>query len=141
MIYSIIYTSKATANFSLEEIHKMLLDAKNYNKSKKITGCILYHKNQFIQLIEGEDLLVQSLYASIQEDKRHVEIKTLIRTASEQTLWNDWSMAFYDFSEEGDQENYKRLLLESSFESAHKKVKDSEVLSVLRKHTSKLLDS
>lgn len=141
MIYSIIYKSKATANFSLEEVHKMLLDAKNYNKSKKITGCILFHKNEFIQLIEGDAHLVQSLYGRIKEDKRHFEIETLISTSSEQTLWNDWSMAFYDFSEEGDQENYKRLLLESSFENANKNVKDSKVLSVLRKHTSKLLDT
>ena len=49
-------------------------------------------------------------------------------------------MAFYNFSEQEDDADLKRLLLESSFENANKKVKNSEVLSLLRQHTSALLD-
>ena len=50
-------------------------------------------------------------------------------------------MAFYNFSDENNQEDYKRLLLESSFENASKKDKNSEILRVLRQETSLLLDS
>ena len=141
MIHSILYKSKAHASFSMEAIHRMLIDAKRFNKKNNITGCILYHDKQFIQLIEGDKKVIESLYATIKEDKRHFEVQTLLNKASKQSLWNDWSMAFYNFSEDGDQTIYKRLLLESSFENANKKVQNSEVIATLRRHTSLLLDN
>jgi hypothetical protein len=140
MVYSIIYKSKADPTFNIFEIQKMLQRAKYFNKMNEITGIILYHKSQFIQLIEGEKGAIESLYASIMADERHHEVETILSKASNQSLWMDWSMAFYDFSDPSDQTNYLRLLLESSFENANKKEKNSEVLSSLRTHTSLLLD-
>lgn len=141
MIYSIIYKSKAHSSFAIEDIHKMLVDAKHFNKSHNITGCILYHNSQFIQLIEGEKKVIESLYSSIKDDNRHFDVQALITKSSQHSLWDDWSMAFYNFSEQSDQTNYKRLLLESSFENANKKEENSEILSILRQHTSALLDN
>ena len=140
MVYSIIYKSKADPTFNIFEIQKMLQRAKYFNKMNEITGIILYHKSQFIQLIEGEKDAIESLYASIRADERHHEVETILSKASNQSLWMDWSMAFYDFSDPSDQTNYLRLLLESSFENANKKEQNSEVLSSLRAHTSLLLD-
>ena len=141
MIYSIIYTSKAKQNLTLNQIHTMLVDAKSLNKKRNITGCILYHNQKFIQLIEGDKNKIETLYATIKADARHFDIETIISKASTESIWNDWSMAFYNFAEQEDDADYKRLLLESSFENANKKVKNSEILSLLRQHTSALLDN
>ena len=140
MVYSIIYKSKAQTDFNVFDIHKMLQKAKYFNKVKKITGLIIYHKSQFIQLIEGDKDAINSLYSSIQADKRHYDVETLLSKSSNQSLWNEWSMAFYDFSDPVDQNNYLRLLLESSFENANKKEKNSPVLSTLRENISMLFD-
>lgn len=140
MVYSIIYKSKAQTDFNVFDIHKMLQKAKYFNKVKKITGLIIYHKSQFIQLIEGDKDAIESLYSSIQADKRHYDVETLLSKSSNQSLWNEWSMAFYDFSDPVDQNNYLRLLLESSFENANKKEKNSPVLSTLRENISMLFD-
>jgi hypothetical protein len=118
----------------------MLLKAKQSNKVQEITGCIVYHNMQFIQLIEGDKDHIESLYSSIQADKRHYEVQTLLAKPSKQSLWTDWSMAFYNFSDQNDQTKYKRLLLETSFDNANEKEKNSEVLFTLRKYTSILLD-
>jgi hypothetical protein len=118
----------------------MLLKAKRFNKLNNITGIILYYKLQFIQLIEGDKKSIDSLYKDIQADKRHFDVETILSTASKQSLWTEWSMAFYDFSSTTDQSDYLRLLLESSFEDVNSKQKNSEVLNILRQHTSLILD-
>ena len=120
---------------------KMLLRAKHFNKANNITGFIIYYKEQFIQLIEGEKNVIQPLYKNIKADKRHYHVQTILTTSSKQSLWTDWSMAFYDFSDQSDENNYLRLLLESNFENANKKEKSSEVLLTLRQETSFLLDN
>jgi hypothetical protein len=118
----------------------MLLKAKQFNKANNITGIILYYKLQFIQLIEGDKESIDSLYKDIQADKRHFDVETIISTSSKQSLWTEWSMAFYDFSNTTDQSDYLRLLLEASFEDVNSKQKNSEVLTTLRQHTSLILD-
>ena len=128
MVYSIIYKSKSKKSFHIDEIRKMLSKAKRFNKVNNITGIILYYKHQFIQLID------------IQADKRHFDVETIISTTSKQSLWTEWSMAFYDFSDTTDQSDYLRLLLEASFEDVNSKQKDSMVLKILREYTSQILD-
>lgn len=140
MVYSIIYTSRSQNSFHIDEIKKMLLKAKQFNKVNNITGIILYYKLQFIQLIEGDKESIESLYKDIQADKRHFDVETIISTFSKQSLWTEWSMAFYDFSNTTDQSDYLRLLLEASFEDVNSKQKDSKVLTTLRQHTSLILD-
>ena len=140
MVYSIIYKSKSKKSFHIDEIRKMLSKAKRFNKVNNITGIILYYKQQFIQLIEGDKKSIESLYKDIQADKRHFDVETIISTTSKQSLWTEWSMAFYDFSDTTDQSDYLRLLLEASFEDVNSKQKDSMVLKILREYTSQILD-
>lgn len=140
MVYSIIYKSKSQNSFHIDEIKKMLLKAKRFNKVNNITGIILYYKLQFIQLIEGDKKSIESLYKDIQADKRHFDVETIISTVSKQSLWTEWSMAFYDFSDTSNQSDYLRLLLEASFEDVNSQQKNSEVLTSLRQHTSLILD-
>ena len=140
MVYSIIYKSKSKNSFHIDEIRKMLSKAKRFNKVNNITGIILYYKHQFIQLIEGDKKSIESLYKDIQADKRHFDVETIISTTSKQSLWTEWSMAFYDFSDTTDQSDYLRLLLEASFEDINSKQKDSMVLKTLREYTSQILD-
>lgn len=140
MVYSIIYKSKSQNSFHIDEIKKMLFKAKRFNKVNNITGIILYYKLQFIQLIEGDKKSIESLYKDILADKRHFDVETIISTTSKQSLWTEWSMAFYDFSDSSDQSHYLRLLLEASFEDVNSKQKDSKVLTTLRQHTSLILD-
>ena len=140
MIYSIIYKSKASSTITLDEINTMLVDANYFNKKNKISGCLLYYDMQFIQLLEGDEKAVQSLYSSIKDDKRHYDIETLITKLSHGRLWNDWSMAFYNFSEDSSPTKYKRLLLESSLENANREQHKSELLTILKQQLSLLFD-
>ena len=64
-MYSIIYESEAHADFSSTAIFKMLLGAKNYNREHGITGCIIFYKGVFLQLLEGAEEEVEKLFGRI----------------------------------------------------------------------------
>lgn len=140
MYYSIIYQSKAQEKFEIKAIELMLMKAKRKNKSLKITGCIVYANDKFIQLIEGSKDDVLDLYKDIKNDTRHCSVITLIETSSSEKLWKNWSMAMLNFSGSSKQIMSSRILLESYFETANKKEKESEVFKIFRSNVLTLIN-
>lgn len=136
MPYTVIYQSKARENFTISEIEKMLIKAKAFNSKNEITGCILYCQNRFIQIIEGEKEKIDNLYDKIKSDSRHYKVTTLFHEATEESLWDDWSMAFYKFSGDSVKDQHNRMLLEVYFDHAKNK---SKALVELKKHVQELL--
>ena len=93
-MYSIIYRSVANDSFSLSDIYDMLSKARERNFKQNITGCLLYHENGFLQLLEGERKDVLSLYEKISEDNRHHTVELILEEKQNDRLFKDWSMAF-----------------------------------------------
>ncbi|WP_179339555.1 BLUF domain-containing protein [Winogradskyella ludwigii] len=140
MYYSVIYQSKAQDNFSPKDIELMLIKAKRKNKKHKITGCIVYSGNKFIQMIQGPKQEITDLYKDIKADNRHFSVITLLEKASKEKIWSDWSMAMLNFSGGSKQVMSSRILLESYFETANKAEKKSEVFEVLRSNVLDLIN-
>lgn len=140
MYYSIIYQSKAQPNFTPMDIELMLMKAKRKNKRIKVTGCIVYANNKFIQLIQGPKDAITDLYASIKADKRHFKVTTLLKQSSDTKIWSDWSMAMLDFSGNAKKVMNSRILLESYLENVGQKEKDSDSYKVFRASVSDLLN-
>lgn len=139
-MHSVIYISTAVKGLSKDHIHFMLLMAKQFNKENNISGCILFHDNHFIQLIEGKEADITSLYARIQADQRHFDVKTLLETKSEDRLYQNWSMAFYDISGDAYQMIYRRLLLETFLDSADVTENNKHIILCLRQSFKDLLE-
>lgn len=98
-MYSIIYRSVAAPNFSKFDIYQMLSKARSFNNDNDITGCLLYHNNEFVQLLEGEKEKINSLFDNIKKDKRHEKIQTLDEMEIAERIFIDWDMAYHDFSD------------------------------------------
>jgi hypothetical protein len=79
----------------------MLSKAKDYNTEHHITGCLLYHNNQFLQLLEGTEKEVLQLFQKISADPRHTDIAIVDSANSNDRLFNKWSMAFHDYGQNG----------------------------------------
>lgn len=77
MVYQLIYTSIATPaldDFTLREIAQ----SSSYNNQEVgVTGLLLFHDNSILQVLEGDEMSVYSLYGSIKRDKRHIDCKIL----------------------------------------------------------------
>ena len=54
-MFELIYRSITVPNISDAEINAMLKTSRKFNSENNITGCLLFHNNEFIQILEGEE--------------------------------------------------------------------------------------
>jgi hypothetical protein len=76
------------------ELNNLLEMARVNNKTKSITGLLLYIDGDFIQIIEGDDFEVNNLYSNIQFDKRHKNIICVSDEKITKRQFPEWSMGF-----------------------------------------------
>jgi hypothetical protein len=94
----IVYVSAAIAPFTREDLHNLLAQSRAKNVINKVTGMLLYHSGSFLQLLEGPQAAVEQIFASIQRDPRHHQIKVLIHQPIDHREFPDWTMGFMDTS-------------------------------------------
>ena len=94
MIHQFIYHSYASEDFGTDDLLKMLIDARISNERKKITGMLLYHDAQFLQLLEGEESVLKELCDRIFEDPRHHTAVQLSFERVKLREFHSWSMGF-----------------------------------------------
>ncbi|MDC6388996.1 BLUF domain-containing protein [Maribacter sp. PR1] len=73
----------------------MLNTAKAFNKTHSITGCLVYHNNQFVQTLHGDKKVIFELLEKIKVDKRHAHVNLVWDGPSEKEVFSGWHMAFY----------------------------------------------
>lgn len=93
-LHEIVYVSLAVREMAEEELVGLLEKARVHNAQHGITGLLLYHRREFLQLIEGEHREVESLFAAICRDARHQQIHTLWEGAVQAPSFPRWSMGF-----------------------------------------------
>jgi len=120
---SLVYRSVADNSFILPEIYSMLSRAKDYNSEHGITGCLLYHNSNFLQLLEGEEKEVQRLFEKISNDDRHHDIEIIKEESHKKPLFDCWSMAFHDYGQNAMSAHLKMQQIDSF-------VNDSDVFTV-----------
>jgi len=70
----------------------MLSTGRVRNKARGITGIIVYHEGQFLQILEGRERVVESLFEKISKDPRHDHVELLLRTEIIERSFADSSM-------------------------------------------------
>ena len=95
----IIYTSKATSEYNKRDLLDLLHESRGYNSIDNISGVLMHRDGYFLQIIEGEDSLVEDLVKRIANDTRHDDIKIINDALVETRLFPDWSMGCADFED------------------------------------------
>lgn len=93
-----IYTSEAKQKFSYADLQDLLLSARRNNDRDAITGMLLYEDGTFLQVLEGENEVVEATYQRIASDKRHHKIMLIARFEVDHRSFHDWEMGFFDAS-------------------------------------------
>lgn len=111
MVYYLVYLSTATDLFSKEDLVSILTVSRANNSAHAITGILLYHNGNIIQVLEGEKGKVRNLYNKIGKDARHKGVIQLVDGLSEERSFADWSMGFkaIDTSEWQEYEGYFQM--------------------------------
>ncbi|ABM04792.1 BLUF domain protein [Psychromonas ingrahamii 37] len=88
----LIYASKASIDFSKDEIVVLLEKARNTNKFLDVTGMLLSDSGGFLQVLEGEEKTVNQLFSVISGDGRHNNVVKIISEAIPERQFDDWTM-------------------------------------------------
>lgn len=122
MLHRIIYLSSGQKDLTLLDVNVILKNAKAYNKSKNITGVLLYLDKNFIQVLEGTKDDVINLYEKIQLDNRHKNIIKVIEDTINRRQFEEWDMGFSELNsdelkniKEFDQFNFKDIFSKTDF--------------------------
>lgn len=94
MLKTICYISDSNGYDSLSELNKLYLKAKANNFRRNITGIIIYKNKNFLQVLEGEQTVVDKTYDKIKYDPRHKNIFKVINTSIEQRIFEDYNFGF-----------------------------------------------
>ena len=93
-MYSLVYISRSEMNFTGEQLLQLLEQSRHKNLGLQITGLLLYKDGNFMQLLEGEESVVRSLYQTISADHRHCNVNCLLEGPIESRQFPNWSMGF-----------------------------------------------
>lgn len=93
-MHQVIYSSAAVAPFSEAELTELLATARVNNGRVGVTGMLLYHEGSFLQALEGDEQVLENLYAKIGKDKRHHRLVALLRRQVEVRHFDHWQMGF-----------------------------------------------
>jgi len=94
------YVSSVAHPLSTEELVSLLQECLVNNRRDGVTGMLLYGNDTFLQTLEGEEEVVDRLYDHILQDKRHDNVKSLVRRTIAAREYSDWSMGFKRISDE-----------------------------------------
>ena len=92
----LVYVSTAQPGMKDDDIKDILKTARKFNTANQISGCLLFHNNQFVQILEGEEGVVADLYSNIAKDDRHTDLLLLTKGEIEERVFPNWSMAFHE---------------------------------------------
>jgi hypothetical protein len=90
----LVYTSTASENFTPEDITKILETARKNNEKNNVTGMLLFHRNYFLQCLEGSRAAVNNTYNNISNDARHGNITILDYSEISMRGFSEWSMGY-----------------------------------------------
>lgn len=89
----LLYFSLAAPTITSEDHHEILASARRNNKKRDLTGVLVTGGGVFLQVLEGPQQSVLSLYLKIREDKRHSDVEIMRVTPIINRIFGDWLMA------------------------------------------------
>lgn len=94
----LIYSSMAVRPFSQEELTRLLTNARFKNDKLGVTGMLLYAEGSFFQVLEGGPDVLDALFATIKNDKRHDKVTVIIREPIARRTFANWTMGYADIT-------------------------------------------
>jgi hypothetical protein len=118
MYFYLIYTSLASRLMPETDLNSLLEQSRRNNIKAGITGLLLYMEpltlgrpeGRFIQMLEGPEAAVRTMFDAILADDRHRGLLRLSSGYAAQRQFEDWSMGFRSFdAQETDNAGFKEL--------------------------------
>ena len=97
MPFQLTYHSVANPDLSEQDIKDIMEVSVKNNADSGITGCLMYNKGFFLQILEGDEQKVRDLFETISLDDRNDQVTLLSTDESQFRIFKEWAMAYYQF--------------------------------------------
>lgn len=118
-VHRLVYVSAATEPFSDTDLAELLAVARANNAARDVTGMLLYHDGSFMQVLEGEQAVVQAVFDKIEHDPRHTNAMILLREDVEERTFESWAMGFLPTASRADLPEGFHPFLRTGFRQSH----------------------
>jgi len=98
-MFELAYNSIAKPDIDGKNLKDIQEISQKFNSENNITGCLVYYKGQFVQILEGNEEIIEDLYARIEKDRRHYHVKKLYSNYKEKRVFGEWGMAVVDLDD------------------------------------------
>lgn len=99
-LVQLIYTSKETQPFPEADLHALLANARHNNHTLGVSGILLYEAGSFLQVLEGSEVAVDTIYAQVCKDPRHAGLNLLMKKPIKARDFGDWTMGYAGLTRE-----------------------------------------
>ena len=99
-LHCLVYTSIANQKMSDDNLKDLLKKSRVKNERKNVTGMLLYLDPFFIQILEGEEAVINESFNIIKQDSRHHKVKIIYKKPIEERSFPNWTMGFNKISDE-----------------------------------------
>ena len=76
------------------QLKQILASAIKNNNRVAVTGGLVFNRNYFLQVLEGDRAAVTAAFARISGDPRHSQVELVEMKAADARLFGAWSMGF-----------------------------------------------
>ncbi|MGD1926300.1 MAG: BLUF domain-containing protein [Paracoccaceae bacterium] len=94
--YSLIYSSRPTRDLSDYDLVRIWEISARNNEALDVTSALFFSGEVFFHVLEGEALLIDSLFEIIKTDGRHRDIEVLAEHDVPSPAFRGWPMKFID---------------------------------------------
>jgi hypothetical protein len=77
---------------SPDDLQQLHAESNRKNQPIGVTGILLYSSGYFIQLLEGQETILETLYHKITQDERHRNVQCLFSRQQYERLFSSWNM-------------------------------------------------
>jgi len=88
------YISTPTRPMTTDDLMDILNNARLNNVCMGVSGMLLYTGTEFIQILEGEEKVIEELLDTIKKDSRHRDFRIIEKKKITAREYADWTMGF-----------------------------------------------
>ncbi|HEY0238317.1 MAG TPA: BLUF domain-containing protein [Friedmanniella sp.] len=99
MIFTTAYTSEMVRPMSDPELVDLLVESRARNADRGITGLLLYRSGRVLQMLEGDEDVVRTLYDRIRMDVRHQHVTNVWTSNAVERRFPSWTMGFEELGQ------------------------------------------
>lgn len=100
VVFQLIYTCALRENVGVSELDNIAETSRIRNMTMGLTGILFCKDGSILQILEGEESIVENLYEKISKDTRISNALVLIRRQSDKREFPNWSMGYRNASKD-----------------------------------------